>query len=364
MSASQKYQQLIATEHPGLPATAARGVLRILAGGYGLGVALRNQLFDMGVRRIATVDVPVLSVGNLTTGGSGKTPMVIRLCEHYSRVGLRVAVLARGYGARHGEFNDELKLISRRCPDVFCIAHPDRVASAKVALDRYEPDVFLLDDGFQHRRLARDLDIVLLDATRPFGYEHLLPRGLLREPPAALRRANIIVLTHADRLDDRDRAALVDRIGGLTGGEIDIVSCRHQPSGLVTTDGQPASNAPSADARVVCLSSIARPVSFEQTVRQMGYSPVACRAFPDHHAYTSENLADIAIWAGELGADAILTTEKDAVKIEASNPPADVCPILAVRIDIDFLFDDGTIFDAQVDACLGRTSAQSSGTEP
>jgi tetraacyldisaccharide 4'-kinase len=338
-------------------------MLRALSGCYGLGVDARNRLYDLGLRRVYTVDRPVISVGNLTVGGSGKTPLVLHLCEQLRRAGRRVAVLARGYGARPGEVNDEMLLISRRDKDVICIAHPDRVAAARMALEQYEPDVLLLDDGFQHRRIARDLDIVLLDAQNPFGHGFVLPRGLLRESPASLRRANLIVLTHADRLDAPERSALVERINKQV-GDVDIVTCRHAPTGLVTLDGKSAPDAPPTSAKVVCLSSIARPISFERTVRDMGYAPVAQCAWPDHHPYTSENIAEITAWARSCGAEAILTTEKDAVKLDALDAPSDACPIFAVRIAIDFLANDGTILDAHVDACLERASAEGSSDEP
>lgn len=163
-----------------------RAMLRVLEGLYARGVALRNTRYDRSGPR-AVLDIPVISVGNLTVGGTGKTPFVIELVKRLDRMGLSPAVVSRGYKAAEGQPNDEERLIRESCPSVVCICDPDRAAAGQFARTKFGADVIVLDDGFQHRQLARTLDIVLIDATCPFGFGHLLPRGLLREPVGSLR---------------------------------------------------------------------------------------------------------------------------------------------------------------------------------
>ncbi len=360
--APPRYEALIAGETSGIVASGARAALRGLSAVYGLGVAARNCLFDVGLRTAFKPQVPVLSVGNLTVGGTGKTPMVLWLCEHLIATGRRVAVLARGYGASDGRPNDELALVSRRCPDAVCIANPDRCAGARMAMEEHKPDVILLDDGFQHRRIGRDLDIVLLDATCPFGYGHMLPRGLLREPPRALRRAGLVVLTQTDRVRPDAREALVRRVREMA-GDIEVVACRHRADGFVELDGRPADAPPRDGSRVACVSSIARPESFEHTVRGLGHDPIASRSWPDHHAYIRQDIAEIQTWAERLSVDAILTTEKDAVKLAPIAPEVGSwsCPVLTVRVAIDFESHDDTRLIACVERCVEDASARARG---
>src|SRR5262245_1460980 len=175
-----------------------RLALRAASVPYGWGVRLRNRLYDRGWKRVARAPVPVVSVGNLTLGGTGKTPCVEYICRYYRSLDLRVAVLSRGYGAEHGP-NDEALVLEENLPDVPHLQGADRVALARTAVEELESEVLVLDDGLQHRRLARDLDVVLVDATAPWGHGFLFPRGLLREAAGGLRRAGVVVLTRCDQ---------------------------------------------------------------------------------------------------------------------------------------------------------------------
>jgi tetraacyldisaccharide 4'-kinase len=180
--------------------------------------------------RAHQVDVPVISIGNLTLGGTGKTPMVEFVCRWFLQRGKRPIILSRGYRAAGG-CNDEARLLQSNLPEVPHLQGKDRVALARHACEHFAPDVLVLDDGFQHRRLARDLDIVLIDCTEPFGYGRIFPRGLLREPIGSLRRAGLVVLSRADqclRADrDRIRAQIFD-----AAGEKPIVEAVHRPTAL------------------------------------------------------------------------------------------------------------------------------------
>ncbi len=185
--------------HGALPSLARIG-LGGIAGLYRIGVGARNLAFDRGWKASHRAEVPVVSVGNLTLGGTGKTPMVEWVARWYRARGVRVAILSRGYGDSSG-MNDEGRVLEENLPDVPHLQAPDRVDLASRAVEELESELLVLDDGFQHRRLARDLDIVLLDALDPFGLGRIFPRGLLREPIGSLRRAGVVVLSRADLVD-------------------------------------------------------------------------------------------------------------------------------------------------------------------
>jgi tetraacyldisaccharide 4'-kinase len=168
-------------------------------------VRQRNRWFDRAGSHVQRVAAPVISVGNITVGGTGKTPFVAWLAQWFALRQMPVTIISRGYGSRRGTPNDEALELAARLPDVPHLQNPDRVAAAEQALHANATQVLILDDAFQHRRLARDLDIVLLDALEPFGYEHLLPRGLLREPIESLSRAHVVALSRSDAVDEPRR---------------------------------------------------------------------------------------------------------------------------------------------------------------
>jgi tetraacyldisaccharide 4'-kinase len=186
-----------------LPSLARLG-LGAAAAGYGIGAGLRNLAYDRGWGKAHHAALPVVSVGNLTLGGTGKTPMVEWVCRWFRERAVRATIASRGYGGQAG-LNDEGRVLEDNLPDVPHLQGRDRVELARIAVEELEAEVLVLDDGFQHRRLARDLDIVLLDALEPFGFGRLFPRGLLREPPSSLRRADVVVLTRSDLVDVETR---------------------------------------------------------------------------------------------------------------------------------------------------------------
>ena len=195
---------------------------------------------------------------------------------------------------------------------------------------------------------------MLVDARCPFGYGRVLPGGLLREPAGGLRRADLVVMTHTDAIDEAARRALTDSVRQL-GGPTPILACRHEAAGFVDAGGSLCDRPPDRDGRVVCVCSIARPEGFETTVRSLGYDPVAFRVWPDHHDFAAGDLEAIAAMAADVRAEAILTTEKDWVKL-AAFMSAWPCPMFAVRIAIDFAPGDATILASHVDACLRDAS--------
>lgn len=330
--------------------TPVRGVLWTASLGYGLGVARRNARYDREVNRIR-LSVPVISIGNLTVGGTGKTPMVVDVVERLLAKGKSPAVVARGYGAGQEEVNDEQRLIQTRCPGVSYVADADRVAAGRHAVTGLGADVIVLDDGFQHRRLSRDLDVVLVDATNPFGYDHLLPRGLLREPVSSLGRAGLVILTRCDQSSAVDLQRTTARVHEIV-GRTPVLRCRHHVISLRRLNG--AAESPDLSGRrVVLLAGIANPRSFAATVSNLGATIVGQRLFPDHHRYTPSDIARLATAGQFAPCAALITTEKDAVKL-AAIPEAAALAIFVVRVAIAFEEDGGVILQRMIESVVTR----------
>jgi tetraacyldisaccharide 4'-kinase len=327
------YLRVIRGQARGPLAAAARAGLGVASFGYGLAVSIRNTSFDRGWRRIVRVDAPVVSVGNLTLGGTGKTPMVEWVARWYRQRGVRVAILSRGYGQAAG-LNDEGRVLEDNLPDVPHLQDPDRGALAQVAVQELEAELLVLDDGFQHRRLARDLDIVLLDALDPFGQGRLFPRGLLREPITSLRRAGVVILSRADLIPPDARAAIRAE-AERHAGTLLWAEARHAPLDLLDADGSSFPLSTLSERRIAAFCGIGNPEGFRRTLENLGVAPLGFRTFADHHAYDRTDVAALADWARELGADLVLTTQKDYVKLRTSN--LGPISLFALRIGLDVM---------------------------
>ena len=294
--------------------------------------ALRNGMFAVGWKRVHKLPVPVVSIGNLTVGGTGKTPTVAWLCQLAKQAGKVPGVLARGYGRERGaELNDEGTLLQRRMPWLLQEQDPDRVAAGRRLVEK-GADFIVLDDGFQHRRLHRDVDVVCLDARMPFGNGHCLPAGDLREFRSGLRRAGCLLLTRAGLLQREQLQQRVLRLRQIAGKNLPVHACEHQPTDLVR---QPDGAVEPADAlhgrRVVLLSAIARPQSFRATVAMLGAQVVGEVVHRDHHRFTQGEVAVAAAKARDAGA-ILVTTEKDDARLDAFDLVRYV-----LRIDVRFL---------------------------
>lgn len=333
----------------GVLASLARGVLSVLSWPYGLAVDWRNRRFDSGRREAVRLDVPVISVGNITTGGTGKTPLVIDLAQRLIERGFKPAIVSRGYKSVDGGLGDELTMISRRLPKVQCVANPDRVAGARGAVAA-GADVVLLDDAFQHRRVARDLNIAVVDATNPFGFGHLLPRGLLRERPSSLSRADVVLVSRADLVEQDNLSATVERIQTLT-PDTPIVFCVHRPAGVCELKDQGEAE---TLRRAVLFAAIGNPAAFEKTVRTMGVDVVQTRWWPDHHVYNNDDIAELCRMTSEVEHDGLLTTEKDAVKLLGADFSG--VSVFVLRIDVAYLNEGDDVMNAQLDQVLVRSN--------
>jgi tetraacyldisaccharide 4'-kinase len=301
------------------PAAALR--LPLLPAGWLWGAAMRarRQAYRSGQRTARDAGVPVVSVGNLTAGGTGKTPMVEWVVRRLCALGRRPAVLSRGYGAaRAGDCNDEALMLEGRLGGVRHYAAPDRVASGRRAVAA-GADCLVLDDGFQHLRIRRAVNIVLLDALDPFGGGRVLPAGTLREPLSALADADALVLTRADAVTPEELAAIRARLAALAPGK-PLVEAAHRPTELVDLDGGSALAAGALRGRrVAAVCGIGNPRGFVRTLESLGAEVVAAHFRPDHAPYALEDLALMVAFLGSDwksgDAELIIVTEKDAVKL-------------------------------------------------
>ena len=366
---------MVSGRRRGAGASLARLGLRLLEVPYTAAVRLRNRRYDRGRAAIHKMPVKVVSVGNLTLGGTGKTPMVQWIARWFSERGRRVVVVSRGYGAEglknkgataglsdsaghpfpentagqagsgtRTRANDEALELELKLPGVAHVENPDRVAAAAAAIERHGAEVVVLDDAFQHRRIARDLDVVLIDALEPFGFEHVFPRGTLREPVEGLGRAQVVALSRAEMLDAAAREAIRRRAAALAPQAL-WIEVSHAADALINAGGQrlPVSTLaarPVIAPPVAAFCGLGNPAGFRHTLAACCYRLAAFREFPDHHAYTPADVESLARWveelsAGDDGPAAVVCTVKDLVKLRIDL--LGNLPLYALSISLAFL---------------------------
>jgi len=333
------------------------GVLTLLSLLYGIGASF--VLWARGWRPVR-FDVPVISVGNVVVGGTGKTPLVVYLARLLQKKGRSVAVVSRGYGREGRDLvvvtrgdapridwrkaGDEPYLTALLTKGVAVVVAAERARGVRYAVEKLGADAVLLDDAFQHVGLARDLDILVSDAARPFGNGYLLPAGPLREPPGGIRRAGLIVGTRAADDSQELRKAAEALAPGIP-----IVLTRMKPVELwdvVTGDTIRLKDL--RERPVVALSSIANPLDFERTLERIGLRVVDHCIFPDHHAYEDGDLEDVIAVAAESGAGVIVTTEKDAVRLDRWRSPL---RLVALGIEVEIV-EGRAVFDRVVESAV------------
>lgn len=324
-----------------------RWILVVLSLIYRSILALYLLPFRLGLRHQAHLGCPTISVGNITVGGTGKTPTVQYLCKGLVRAGWKPAVLSYGYkGTLSGRFGivsngqeillmpetagDEPVMLAKSLPGIPVVVGKDRASSGRTAVENLGANVLVLDDGFQVWKLHRDVDIALVRATDPFDNGFVLPAGRLREPQSALRRANCIVVI-GEACDNDHRDDLV-RVITKVAGEKPIVFARYEPVNFSSlNDGTTIALKSLCGAKILALSGIANPSSFEETLNQLGLYIVESKRFPDHHIYSRDDIERLSKKFAESGADWIVTTEKDAVKLESYELTV---PILVLKIEL------------------------------
>lgn len=363
---SARYLDLVAERRRGLVPDLLRAFLSVLSVPYAAIIILRNLYYDAYRRAAQRPPCPVISIGNLTVGGTGKTPVSAAIAGRLIDRGRHVAILLRGYKdravepidrttdfrSRRGRSpGDEALVLKRRCPRAIVLADPDRVASADRAL-REGADVLVLDDGFQHRRMARDLDVVLVDATKPFGHGHILPRGLLREPASSLRRAHLIVVTRSDEVEQAARTLLLGTLRRVSGNK-PIIEAVHRAGGFLDLKGRAIAIDDPTAVRAVIFAGIANFESFRRGVERMGVQVAAAYQYPDHHPFSTEEIQGLIDVSQTLEANAVITTEKDAVKLVGRwNERA--CRLLVVDLRIEFDEQGDKILNEAIDAALAK----------
>ncbi len=358
----------------GLTGYILRAGLRALSPLYAQGTAIRNANYDK--KGGTSVPAPVISIGNITAGGTGKTPMVQYVCRFFEEHQKHPVILSRGYKSKSGSDvtivaedgqlcadtttgGDEPVLLARELKHTGIIVGSKRTESAKVAINRLHGDVLVLDDGFQHRALNRDLDIVLIDATNPFGYDYVLPGGLLREPLTGLKRADVFVLTKTNLVGREDIFAIKRTLGQYAPG-VPVMKTIHQPLGLFEIHDWASGTKTEVgeaykDKKVLAVSGIGSPKSFTKTLTSLGYNVVGAVDFGDHHTYDTDSLVRIYAEMFATKPEVIITTEKDAVKL-SQLAAIDDLKISILVLPIGITFTEGEEQFCQILSTVGKVA--------
>lgn len=318
---------------------------------YCLIITVRNRLYDYGILRQIKLPRPVISVGNITVGGTGKTPCVIWLAQMLKKLGFKPAVISRGYGGKKSqpvnivsdgvnvlltaaEAGDEPYLMARILKDIPVITGPQRILTARKAIDHFGADVIICDDAFQHRQIFRDINILLLDSQKPLGNGYLLPRGELREPVSEIQRADAAVLTRSSKpmeINTGLRKILADK-------KIPVFTSSHEPVNLIAGDYSMELPLSHMKGKKACaFAGIAKPASFRRILETAGLQITAFDIFPDHHVYTQKELENIYNSFLNTGADFLITTEKDGMRLQGFSDI--IKKIYLLRIELVFLPD-------------------------
>jgi tetraacyldisaccharide 4'-kinase len=339
----------------GTPRGLLLGLLLPLSLLYRAGVGARSFLYRLGLLKQRRLSAEVISVGNLTVGGTGKTPLVIYLAERLSRQNKKVAILTRGYKRKKKDMieltqatresvnwqdtGDEPYLLAGRLSQVSILVTKNRVLSGGCAIERLGSEILILDDGFQHLRLFRNLDVVVIDSSNPFGNGRLLPAGILREPISSLKRADVFVLTKADQA--KDKGGLIEKLRTYNpkAPVVESVYCVRSIEDIF--DHSSVNVEVLKNRKTLAFSGIGNPVSFTNTLEQLGIKILGHRVFRDHYAYRKNDVVDLAEEARDLGADFIVTTEKDSVRIPLINQLE--IPFYVLKIDIKIISGEETL---------------------
>jgi tetraacyldisaccharide 4'-kinase len=360
--------QLIAQDKKGIVFLLLRPLIYAFSFIYYLAIRFILGAYRIGIFARYRLNCVVISVGNITWGGTGKTPLVEMLVRRFSSEGYKVAILSRGYkkslaprpspvagdNIRNTEYEmwntvremgDEPYLLKKNLPHIPVLVGKDRVATGRKAIKEYNVNTIILDDGFQYWRLYRDLDIVTINVCSAFGNSYLLPRGILREPLCSLKRADIFMLTKAD-LEKKDLLNLRERLKQINPRAL-IVESVHQPVELYDFDGVKAALEELRGREVCLLSSIADPISFEKTVSNLGAVISLKFQFPDHYDYQPEDIKRVIKACTERGIKEIITTEKDAVRLSAYRVQSreEKIQIFILRIEIRIIKNEREFFD-------------------
>jgi len=337
----EQFYDLVSGRTAGTAATILRCGLRLLEIPYCSAMSVRNFLYDRQILPNHRFSMPIISVGNLTLGGTGKSPMVAWLCRFFLEQNLRPGLISRGYGKASKEGNDEFMEMSLRFPTVPHFQHRKRAKAIQQLQHTEQVDLIILDDAFQHQQVARNIDLVLLDATAPFGFGHVFPRGTLREALTGLRRADIVLLTRSDLVNESERHTIRQRVLSIN-PNIVWGETVHVPTSLVSLTSfgaEPVESLSGQSALAFC--GIGNPAAFQKTLELCGVQVAKLIPFPDHYHYTVHDADELVRTARELGSDSILCTMKDLVKL--NRPEFIELPFRAVSIEIRFAVGESAV---------------------
>lgn len=348
--------------HESKKVSAFTALLTILSFIYGLGVRLRLVAYRIGVLKTRSLSACILSIGNITVGGTGKTPFVAMLAEWAERRGSKAAILSRGYKGKRtmdsvvvsdgthvlasvGEVGDEPVLLAKKLSSIPVLVSKKRHAAADLAVRQFSSEILILDDGYQHLSLRRDLNILLIDAKREFGNGFLLPRGPLREPLEEIRRSDLIVITKCttdctgDSLDSFLQSSFPDK---------PVYRSRHLPHQIVfPVSGDTYSPEFIASKKVVAFTGLAHPGDFLETLESLGAQVAHFESFPDHHLFSQHEFENLVSRKSFLGADFLLTTEKDWVRIDGRVEVDGDIAVLIIKMGL--LSESDTFFEMIVE---------------
>jgi tetraacyldisaccharide 4'-kinase len=313
---------------------------------YLLGYVIRKAFYRLSIIKVKELRAKVISVGNITLGGSGKTPFVLYLAHKLKERGFNFAILTRGYGRkkkivkelrlietpdiRWEEVGDEPLLLSQHLSEITVLIDKDRYGSGKIAIDKYKANVLILDDGFQHWRLKRDIDILMIDCTQNLDKEMLFPSGRLREPLSSLKRAGIFILTRADQSPYAEKLKAVLR---KYNRQAPIVETILEVTSVINWKDKTEIDLESLKGKkAVIFCGIGNPHSFEITLKSLEIEIKNAFFFVDHYIYTRKNLLSLDEKGKELGADFLITTEKDSIRLPQINDLKN--PLLVVNIEL------------------------------
>ncbi len=344
------YYKLVSGQKKGCFTALLKILLTVVAQVYSIIITLRNLLYNKKMFKTYHKEAIVINIGNITIGGTGKTPLVVWLCNLLLERNINCAILTRGYKTSNSQnlsrtesrelttqnYFDEPAILSENCPQSKVIVNPDRVAGAAEAISKFAARVLIMDDGFQHRRLARNLDIITIDSTRPFGYGKIFPAGLLREPVNSLRRADAAVITRCDQIAASELNKIENKLQAINPDMI-IARSVHAIVSAKTTDGKNINIENINGKKIFAFCGIGNPNAFLNTIKALGAELAGSKIHNDHYQYTDACLADIYKQARHTKVDLILTTQKDWTKIKHLTLDMNGIPLAYLTIEIKFL---------------------------
>ena len=332
------YLSILYGQQRGFVAALIKSTLSAFAYPYSAVLNTRGFLYKFDIVKSTRLPVKVISIGNITTGGTGKTPLVESMARCLLEKNKKVAILSRGYGGNNSlqenndNVNDECLILRENLQDVTVLAGKDRVSNGEKAIRESGVDCLLLDDGFQHLKLKRDLDIVVIDSLNPFGGENLIPRGSLREPLKNLGRADMFIISHCNQSKEQKIKSIYTKLNYVN-NDAPVCESIHRPVHIENImDGSILEPEWLNGKRIYGLSAIGNPESFTYTLKGLGADLIKHRKFHDHHNYNREEIISIISEAKSLNADAIVVTQKDIVKIR--NMDIKGFNILSLKIEI------------------------------